>query len=1406
MRSVESSFGSDNDSEALDRGVMEVEGHVSGAAGGEGQIVMTESAPARLGGLARVESSAIPSAKKALRALVHREDPDVLYLMETKVNSSRMNGIWRGLGFGGASVSDSLGTTGGACLCWKVGVDIQEEKFGGRVVEENDGQDLNDFVGCYGWSGLGLCCEFLHLVGVRSLAIKDSNHAPLVLDLLLDRERYRTLFQYLDAWSRDKTCKEVIKQAWAIEVCGSRSWQLVARLDNTRRCLSKWYKTHFGMCEEKLRILNNLLIEIQGRIPSKANLKLEADIILEIDEFFHGTTVIKRKRNFIAVVCVDGNSWLEGRQHIRDYFRSNFMSVLSSTSPAAPNLTGLIFSGVSAKANQALIRKPMEKEIKEVVWAMPPLKAPGPDGMPGKFFKDHWDIVGKGVVAAIISKLLANRLRTLLKDLISPFQSAFVPGRWIAENSIMAHEVLDSFKKLKGREGKVFSRMLLEKEVEGLITGFKKLAYTFFGNTARDTQLEIVDRLEFHKLGIEDKFLGNPIIWSKSTVKDFKFLKAKILSKIEGWRCKLLSQAGRATLIRTVAQSVPIYSMSSFLLPKVLCRELDQVIRKFWWIGGGDKDRYLALVEWDALCLPVDRGGLNFKKFEDINLALLTKLGWKLASGESSLWCTAFKEKYWGMSFHSFWSFMLPRNASFGARGPTSLKVSSLLNAEGEWDSQGPYRWLVPSVASSLHLVKRLPSSQQDLLVWKDATDGVFSPKIKITERLKLFLWKLGRDVLPFGNLLQRILGNPVNCVLYGDNVDYWLHLFCHCPLAKATWFGSQWAIRGENLNFSCLRDFVLWLLDPGFLRGASKEDREAFSRFGICLCDELWNARNRAFHDQVFSTCMGVIARVNSACSTMVGAWEAPALPHSQFCWENGMDRINGRRAVFVDAACKDLCSTAGLEPGCFCNELLIAGERNSWPFCSKLAIGEVVLAPARGRGSGDFEACCGDANIVLIPKNKNPEDMTQLRPIALCNVVYKIIMKVSVNRMKSFMDCIVADTQSASIPGHLISDNVLISFEVLHYLKMKRKGKEGFMALKLDMSKAYDKIECNFLEAMLCLPSTMSRNKLAVLGFLKERVQKRIQGWESKFLRRAGKEVLIKTVAQSLPIYAMSVFLLPLDITHDMERLMSKFWWQSFGNTWKGIHWESWSQLFVHKAKSGMGFRHLRDFNLSLLGKQGWRLISRPDSLVAKVLKARYFPNGSYLNSSLGNNSSFVWCSVWEAQQLVFKGVHWCVENGRDIKAAHDPWVPCNDNPFIISSHPNLLNAIVHNLMRMDGEGWDVELLEDMFEARDIELIRSIPLLPSLDKDSLTWCYETSCLYSQWSAPNENSIKINVDAALFEGGNNYGIGLVARNHHGFLVEGQTDYFLRAATIELAEAIGVRKVGPKNTSGNKSY
>lgn len=93
---------------------------------------------------------------------------------------------------------------------------------------------------------------------------------------------------------------------------------------------------------------------------------------------------------------------------------------------------------------------------------------------------------------------------------------------------------------------------------------------------------------------------------------------------------------------------------------------------------------------------------------------------------------------------------------------------------------------------------------------------------------------------------------------------------------------------------------------------------------------------------------------------------------------------------------------------------------------------------------------------NVVLIPKKKYPTEVGDLRPISLCNVLVKIITKVKANRMKGCLHNVVAENQSAFVPGRLISDNIMISYEVMHYLKRKRRGKEGFMALKLDMSKA--------------------------------------------------------------------------------------------------------------------------------------------------------------------------------------------------------------------------------------------------------------------------------------------------------------------------------------------------------------
>ncbi|XP_062089159.1 uncharacterized protein LOC133795722 [Humulus lupulus] len=553
----------------------------------------------------------------------------------------------------------------------------------------------------------------------------------------------------------------------------------------------------------------------------------------------------------------------------------------------------------------------------------------------------------------------------------------------------------------------------------------------------------------------------------------------------------------------------------------------------------------------------------------------------------------------------------------------------------------------------------------------------------------------------------------------------------------------------------------------------------------------------------------------------------------------------------------------------------------------------------------TGMFPDHLSETNIVLIPKKSNPESMGDLRPIALCNVVYKVVSKVMANRMKDVLNVVISETQSAFVPGRLITDNIMVAFEVMHYLKRKVSGKDGFMALKLDMSKAYDRIEWGFLEAMmkkmgfgdhwvslvmkcvssvaykiaiegqelgpivptrglrqgdplspylfiicaegfsaliskfvgdgrltgckvarsapvishmlfaddsylfckssmeevihvgellhfyqlasgqqinlakssvffstntraetrqnicselnipeagplsmyLGLPNTLGRNKSVVLGFLKDKMRKRIAQWEGRFLSKAGKEILIKTVTQALPSYAMSVFLLPLGLCREMEMLMCKYWWHSSSSTGRGIHWRKWDSLTMHKVKGGMGLRDLHDFNRSLLCKQGWRLLINPNSLVSRLFQARYFRNGNYLTAELGPNPSYIWRSLWEVKSLVKNGARCRVGNGETIFITSDPWVFDKENPWVTSVHPGLNGQRVSSLMHVGRLEWDEELVQDLFNDRDMRCILSIPLSPNRPLDRWFWSLEPSGFFTVKSCYKNLQVQKNGD-----------------------------------------------------------
>ncbi|GAV91527.1 hypothetical protein CFOL_v3_34921, partial [Cephalotus follicularis] len=109
-----------------------------------------------------------------------------------------------------------------------------------------------------------------------------------------------------------------------------------------------------------------------------------------------------------------------------------------------------------------------------------------------------------------------------------------------------------------------------------------------------------------------------------------------------------------------------------------------------------------------------------------------------------------------------------------------------------------------------------------------------------------------------------------------------------------------------------------------------------------------------------------------------------------------------------------------------------------------------------------------------------------------------------------------------------------------------------------------------------------------------------------------------------QAIPRYAMSVFQLPFSLCADLHRMASNFWWSQQAEERK-IHWTAWNKLCRPKSKGGLGFRNLREFNLSMLAKQGWRLEKQTAYLCYRILKVKYFPTCNFSAAKLGRNPSF-------------------------------------------------------------------------------------------------------------------------------------------------------------------------------------
>jgi hypothetical protein len=161
------------------------------------------------------------------------------------------------------------------------------------------------------------------------------------------------------------------------------------------------------------------------------------------------------------------------------------------------------------------------------------------------------------------------------------------------------------------------------------------------------------------------------------------------------------------------------------------------------------------------------------------------------------------------------------------------------------------------------------------------------------------------------------------------------------------------------------------------------------------------------------------------------------------------------------------------------------------------------------------------------------------------------------------------------------------------------------------------------------LGLPVHVGLSRSGTFSYLKERVWQRILGWREKMLSQAGKEILIKAVAQAIRTFAMGCFDLTKGLCDKISAMVAKFWWSHQEKDNK-MHWISWEKLTQAKEEGGLGFRDLHAFNMAMLSKQAWRILTEPELLCARVLAAKYFLEGDILKAKPRRNISYTWRSI--------------------------------------------------------------------------------------------------------------------------------------------------------------------------------
>jgi len=263
------------------------------------------------------------------------------------------------------------------------------------------------------------------------------------------------------------------------------------------------------------------------------------------------------------------------------------------------------------------------------------------------------------------------------------------------------------------------------------------------------------------------------------------------------------------------------------------------------------------------------------------------------------------------------------------------------------------------------------------------------------------------------------------------------------------------------------------------------------------------------------------------------------------------------------------------------------------------------------------------------------------------------------------------------------------------------------------------------------LGLPELFGRKKKDMFNFIIDRIRQRAKSWSSRFLSTAGKATMLKAVLVAMPTYTMSCFKLPGSLCKRIQSALTRFWWDSSLEKQK-MSWIAWSKLAKTKRDGGIGFKDIPSFNDALLAKVSWRLLTKPSSMLAKVLLGKYCQSSSFLDCKVSNNASHGWRGICLGRDLLKTQLGRAIGTGKDSKIWQEPWISLSKPVTPMGPATQFSQELtVADLICPSSNSWIKEIIQLLLPEYEAEILEIRPSKRGA-QDRYIWLLTKSGEYS--------------------------------------------------------------------------